>query len=897
MAQPLFDEHPLEEYLREAGETPLLIPGSSSEWEREIDPYFDFVDEEGEAQEGSLADWYPQYVIELVELLQSVLSSLDPPKPPNAFVERFKYNVISSSLLATALPTPLPGRMSRTGLSIPGGHSRVSSIDLGHPASPPEPTNPDGSYGPLSLAVGCGALFFSIGYPSLTLLSIIATLLFLYHSFHMTETPKHDMTSSFNALDDLIVANDSWESVVQDAVAHLDNEERNQFQNPLSPSSPSPVRLALHSCFQTTHTQCDNIRHLFSALTSPTDLSQISEMYAPPSPTKLTFTLDPHSSPFSFASQRLQKSPTPPSRRDKRSTWNGSYASLSYATSPTSPLGRRRDKHRANISDIFQTGTTSAPTTPLIHTSSVSSKLAEVPEDPVAGEQQVEIQPPTSPEAFHFGTAALELQRQRKSGGMDAFREPTTDIFTSVDPRTPRSGRESLFSSTFSSSSKFTNPKSARHPLSYSSLNQTLQGTLAAKRYACSHLLALRFMEDEDEGYWEDVRSVVSLLTSALTDSFSRLASALEEAERQNLQDQNPTPLTTNFELPDTSPESGRLVGVDAPQKKRKSTNRISFAPMPTHVSRFAAHVAAISSALDDARDNLEQCVSALKSGATSSTSSPSSSKRRSLSKENVDGDAEEEVYEALQAYERLRRELGLALRECERGRERLVELVNPPELSDDEEDFDDVPSLRHDCSDDSDKPDQMSPSSDDEGEMMAAAASSGGGSAAVEAEGSAAMDDVTSHLLLTTSTQHLPMPGIEEVYEADTGPKVVFTRERSKLSREERIRIAKARRESGMGLGIGAGALGGSNEGEEEVGVGKRAVEKWGPGGEVVQELKDMIWKVGERKRQMMSVGNRDGDGASPALPLPQLAPPSVAAVAAAPVSENGPVSLLESL
>ena len=28
----------------------------------------------------------------------------------------------------------------------------------------------------------------------------------------------------------------------------------------------------------------------------------------------------------------------------------------------------------------------------------------------------------------------------------------------------------------------------------------------------------------------------------------------------------------------------------------------------------------------------------------------------------------------------------------------------------------------------------------------------------------------------------------------------------------------------------------------------GGGGIEKWGPGGEVVQELKDVIWKVGER-------------------------------------------------
>jgi hypothetical protein len=99
---------------------------------------------------------------------------------------------------------------------------------------------------------------------------------------------------------------------------------------------------------------------------------------------------------------------------------------------------------------------------------------------------------------------------------------------------------------------------------------------------------------------------------------------------------------------------------------------------------------------------------------------------------------------------------------------------------------------------------------------------------------------------LLTTSTQHLPPAGIEQVFEADTGDAAASTRQRSKLTREERIKLARARRESGGGvLGVGMG-MGLTPMSEKAV------VEKWGPGGEVVQELKDVIWKVGERRRKM---------------------------------------------
>jgi hypothetical protein len=211
--------------------------------------------------------------------------------------------------------------------------------------------------------------------------------------------------------------------------------------------------------------------------------------------------------------------------------------------------------------------------------------------------------------------------------------------------------------------------------------------------------------------------------------------------------------------------------------------------------------------------------------------------------------EVEDEEPKALQAYERLRREVGLALRECERGRERLLEIVYPPLpiLSDDEEEEEDLPALGHDVSDDSDKLDPISPRSeaeDTEGRPLAQVIDSTGG-------GFEGLDDVTAHLLLTSTTHHLPLPGIEEVFEAETGLKMAsFLRERSKLSREERIQLARTRRESGGGHGLGLGL-----SGIEEGGGGKLERERWGPGGDVVQELKDVIWKVGERRRKMTAV------------------------------------------
>ena len=411
----------------------------------------------------------------------------------------------------------------------------------------------------------------------------------------------------------------------------------------------------------------------------------------------------------------------------------------------------------------------------------------------------------------YFGAAALELQRKRRISGLESFRLPTTP------GSAPSSSR--FISPTLSSASRFTTVHTNRHPLSLSALHHALQGAFASKRYACAHLLALRFNEDEDEGYWEDVRSVMSLLTTIFADASSRLTEALEDSEHARVKDENPSP--------DSLPSHSRATSIIDVPRRPTASQVLSFAPGPSHLSRFAAHVDAISTALTDARAHLELCVAAVN---TVTAQSASSTPPRATPDEN----------QAMQAYERLRRELGLALRECERGRERLLEITAPRESVD--ADPDDLPGLGQDGgSDESDKPDPTSPVLDRR-EIMFVGGLDAVGEDVEDADG---RDDVSSHLLLA---QDLPPAGIEQVFEADTGPGVLFARERSKLTREERIKMIKARRESGGGLRLGLGL---SMESELQP-MPASSIERWGPGGDVVQELKDVIWKVGERRRRM---------------------------------------------
>ncbi|PBK99957.1 hypothetical protein ARMGADRAFT_1059950 [Armillaria gallica] len=760
MAQAVFDEHPLERYLRDVGEAPDLMPGGSPDFighdDFEDASYTEPDDRESEPKNELLPNWCTR--------VQSIFSRFTSTSRP--FVERFKYDIISSSLLSTSLSNSRPARP--TSGSIPGGtlHSRTSSVDHSSPPSS-APTPPSPEYWLPSVALVMVVIFFSAGHYFLALLPAGVMFLTVYIQ---TSDGKGDVSPVMDALNDLISANDAWNSVVHEVLALVEKDEKSSSV----PSSPSsPLRVALSSTLHTTQTQSDNVRNLFAALTSPSELSQLSEMYAPPSPPPKSFFFPPR--PISEpSSRRLSFS----SRDSKRSTWNGSYSSLAGVGSPTRQILKRREKRRSDLSALLGVPTSqSEPVTPITALSGVQEEDHDTSDD----DDLSFTNPPEG--STPFGMAALDLRRRRKSAGLDALGVSYNRSYVSP-PRSPISASSTLRSPT-ASATKFTAIQPARHPLSLSSLQPLLQGTLSSKRYACAHLLALRFGEDDDEGYWEDVRSVMELLTSTFADTAARLTEALEEAEALKLRLENPSPSSL--------PSHSRSV----------SLTGHSFAPMPSHMSRFAVHVDAISSALKDAREDLDQCVDALRDEAPLFSPSP---------------------HPALEAYERLRRELGLALRECERGRERLLDIISPPHLDDDPDHDadpfsggipDDLPGL---ASDDSDKPD----------------------SSASPAE----YGDVTVDHHAAITEERLPPPGIEQVFESEEGAGMLFHREKSKLSREERIKLVKQRRERGEPAVV-----------PREPDDGGLKVEKWGPGGEVVQELKDVIWKVGEKRRRLFNV------------------------------------------
>lgn len=492
----------------------------------------------------------------------------------------------------------------------------------------------------------------------------------------------------------------------------------------------------------------------------------------------------------------------------------------------------------------------SAPTTPKLG-KSLDGVEEEGGDDPAAGslseqEGDADAVVPLS-ERGQFASAALEFQRQRRSRGIEAFFPSTRSPppkYTAISPQPPtpthitRLGNGSSPNPSQSpppssySASRFTAMQIPRHPLSLYSLTLTLNGALAARRYAASHLLALRFDDGDDSGrggesYWDDVRAVMALLTSALTNATAPLVEALEAAEHERLLTENPSP-TSAHSRASSSESHTRPSSFHQRLARRTSQHVTSFAPLPSHLSRFAAHVDALMNALYDAREHLESCVASLRGG--TATGNPQDAP-------------------ALRAYECLRRELGLALRECERGREPLLELLLPPraDSEDDEDEEEEVPALG---------PDAESSDSDKDASSRAAHSPLSSPTHAVLVEARPADNDEEDEGALVVGLEHLPAPGIEQVFEAadvdvaQDADADRLVRPRSKLSRAERIAAAKARRATTGGLRLSVG----DRDGAQAV--------QWAPVGDVVQELKDVIWKVGEQRRMREQRQRAEGEG-----------------------------------
>ncbi|PIL30417.1 hypothetical protein GSI_07604 [Ganoderma sinense ZZ0214-1] len=879
MAQPLFDQHPLEQYFRNTGETSEPMPGGSPDFA----PIGEDDSEDDLHSSPPVDIQFPEFVVWAAQIAHDLLQSSSCSSRDNGFEERFKYDIISSSLLSSSLAAPtvtsrpsltpeIPGKLDGGGGSVGDEHSPSgSNPDFPSPdSSAPLDSNFSGPESPIAL-LSIAVAFLSTGFHLLAIV-FFAAAIYVRYVVQASHSTSDSLSQTLHALNELISAGNVWDSAVNEAIVLIENEERSIFYGPTSPQAPSSaVRIALQSSLFTTQTQCDNVRQLLSALTCPSSLSQLTEMYAPTSPIRPPISLaEPGSSPssstmrpFSHPSAR-RTSPTS-GEINKRATWNGSYAALAGAGSPTAHLlsNRKKQNRRSNVISMFP------PVSP--RAGAFSSFSAPVTPEPISPEEGgthlagvLEEEDDTVEELGdknYFGAAALDLQRKRRSVALEALGLPPPSYTPPKSPTRVGGRPLSLLSPAIPSASRLTSVHTTRHPLSLSGLHLALQGALAAKRYACSHLLALRFTEDEDDSYWENVRSVVALLSTTFSDASARLVEALGDAEKRRKKDEHPTPPRGNTPTPGGNGKEY----VRGHERKnsplrndytpRSLMELVSFAPMPSSMARLASHVETISAALHDAREHIDECVGALRDPP---------SRRASLDASNV------QTHPAFQAYDRLRKELGFALRECERGRERLLDVLAPRPLAgalaeaDDEDAAPHTPGLRHDSDSETSEKGPASPRVPNVNAGLGLTLSYG----REDHEHDHDLDDATAHLLLTASSQHLPPPGVDQVFEADSGSGAAFARPRSKLTREERIRLAKARRASGRLLS--ASSVGAGSADFEAMPMPAPARERWGPGGEVVQELKDVIWKVGEKKRKMSQQVQMQGPRALDLEPAP---------------------------
>lgn len=440
-----------------------------------------------------------------------------------------------------------------------------------------------------------------------------------------------------------------------------------------------------------------------------------------------------------------------------------------------------------------------------------------------------------------FGALALDLQRSRT----------TPQRYSLISPRPATS--QSRISPV--AASRFTTIQASRNPLSINALSSGLQSALSAKRFSCAHLLALRFEDEEDNLYWEDVRSVIGLLITSLDDETARLSDALEEWHQSRQRDARPSVMST--------PPSPIIQTL--PRRKRKSLP--SFAPSSSGIEKVTAHMSAVAGALDDAYRELESCLTALR-------------KVNGTIGLEADGaqtqTAEESAKSALQAYEAMRRELGLALRECERARDPLTGIVKENSIEDssiEQEEYSTSESSRQ----------MTEPSSDKDNYPPDSPLGPGASSpppAYVSRGCSQIVDDATAHLLADATAVNLPPPGIDRVFEAYSGPAMrPYKKERSSLTREERIALVQAKRQSMQAQLQNAHDAMTAEIGRRPGSGGQPFV----PGRELVQELKEVIHRVNQRKQQM-------------SVNTPQSIAPSITAfhplTSSSPISPTSPAS-----
>lgn len=218
MAQPVFDDHPLEEYFRQAGEVVEDMPGTLTDIPVETS-YSD--DEETPSRPEAIPESFklPDFLSRAVQAMNTFLSS----SPDNHFAERFKYDVISSSLLSTSLSgTPrrgaIPGRLPDEASDSPTSSSPEAQ------GKPSRFGQLDNTQWPPAL-VSFAIVALSAEYYFVALFLLTAALV-VYQLAKSQASRVSNMDSTVTALNELISAGNVWDSAVNHAMSIVEKEER-----------------------------------------------------------------------------------------------------------------------------------------------------------------------------------------------------------------------------------------------------------------------------------------------------------------------------------------------------------------------------------------------------------------------------------------------------------------------------------------------------------------------------------------------------------------------------------------------------------------------------------------------------------------------------------------------
>lgn len=724
MAQAVYDQHPLGDYLKdEAGEqaVSLCVPGGDY-------PVANDSEDTSDIRIPSTVELV-EPLIGLVRHLYQSIMLLSRQTAHREFAERFTHAIILSPLLGQ---TP-----SNSGSTPPPAlpkHQHES-----------EPVAPIHAW-PIAAAILVAAVFIASGIIPASIIALGAGVAHLtniapeHHARRFLAVACGKLRSTgwigeweddpapvmLAALDKCVQAASVWDTVVSEAMALLETEERNMFYAS-SPQSPRPstsaLRIAITSELNTATSTTDTLRSLFGPLTSPAALAPLTAMYGPPaSPPPVRIRHHARYASIGSGPRGPSPSPPPPMIGSKRSTWgpgitntpsmggkfsaSGSYSHLG--------IGRRRTSASLRRSRM--------PTpNPLDDVSTIESDIG--------GEESERLAPlPQFNSDSEAAGPKTPPRRLLPLGSPLAFKTPEREV-------------EVASPSTFGSAALSTLRKSSHiQTASLTALRHALNAARASRRHTTAHLLALRFTDGDSE-YWEDVRSVLGLLSAGLEDSAARLSAAVD-----NMSD-----------------VKQRIVSFGSDRSVAAAITPVStgygFAPSLRPRERFDICVKELGSAVSRANE----LVAAI---AESSLL-----------------DEEETKLEAV------RRELGTALRQLERARAVIKsQRVKSPlqQAQQTQEEDSDVPAL--DASPSSPTSEDLTPfrrhslnseKSMDEREEIESA--------------HVRQDDASAYLLLGTSASSLPAPGIEQVFEADTEDIPTRLRPKSTLSRAERIAARRA--------------------------------------------------------------------------------------------------------